>query len=270
MADGIGTPVSRPVQDLTDRRFGKLVVRRPAERKNRGRQWECVCDCGNVAVKAERHLLSGDTESCGHRCALWFAKRHGGHDLPEYNVWSGMKRRCCCQTSDDYHRYGGRGIRVCERWLNSFADFLADMGPRPSPDHQLERIDNDGNYEPGNCRWATRLEQARNTRRNLVIEIDGRSQSFSAWCEEIGVSGSAIYSRVVSHGTTHEEEIRRVIQTGRTDLSRRLAPETVAAIRTAIAAGESQRSIARRLGVSRAAIRDIATGRRHTGVGAVA
>lgn len=94
--------------------------------------------------------------------ALRTYERHGKRDAPEYGVWRAMLRRCSSPKDRYYHRYGGRGISVCDRWLHSFTAFIEDLGPRPFPDAQLDRIDNDGNYEPGNCRWVTRKENCAN------------------------------------------------------------------------------------------------------------
>ena len=107
-----------------------------------------------------------------------------------------MKQRCRNTNDPQFDYYGGRGIKVCERWLELFDNFYADMGARPSPKHSIDRINNDGNYEPGNCRWATAQEQATNRRNNVFIEYDGKTQHVSAWAREIGVCDSTIYYRL--------------------------------------------------------------------------
>lgn len=108
-----------------------------------------------------------------------------------------MKRRCNNPGYEKFHLYGGRGVRVCNKWLNDFAAFLADVGPRPSPKHTLDRFPNqNGNYEPGNVRWATNTEQLRNTRYNRLLTHEGRVQCLSAWAEEKGLSYSALFSRL--------------------------------------------------------------------------
>jgi hypothetical protein len=107
-----------------------------------------------------------------------------------------MIARCYKPNTRHFHNYGGRGIRVCESWLNSFEAFLADMGPRPSSRHTVDRIDGDGHYEPANCRWATPTEQGRNTRQNVVLNIDGESLCVSAWAERVGVSQQLIKDRL--------------------------------------------------------------------------
>lgn len=120
----------------------------------------------------------------------------GKNRTPEYGIWHGMKDRCSNPKSDRWLRYGGRGIRVCERWLNSFENFYADMGPRPSSDHQIDRIDNDGDYEPGNCRWVTRLVNSNNKESSRMIEFRGKTQSLSQWAREVGLTKGALETRL--------------------------------------------------------------------------
>lgn len=120
---------------------------------------------------------------------------------PEHRAWRGMKDRCLNPNGAFWSRYGGRGITVCDRWRTSFEAFLVDMGPRPSPKHSLDRINNDGNYEPGNCRWATRVEQMRNTCRALRIEHGGRVLNTAEWAEVTGIPAEAIQRRLAQGWT---------------------------------------------------------------------
>lgn len=115
---------------------------------------------------------------------------------PEYSTWRGMKARCERPSHHKYHRYGGRGIVVCRRWKRSFNNFLADMGCKPSPQHSIDRIDNDGNYEPSNCRWATQLEQQNNTQRTVLLTYQGKTQSAALWAREKNVSRKTLNTRL--------------------------------------------------------------------------
>lgn len=188
--------------DLTGQRFGRLVVTSDAPRlgKTSGACWNCVCDCGGSAIVRGYHLRSGHTQTCGCRRSLGFVTTE--RVAVERATWRAMLHRCSDLESK---RYGGRGITVCERWKDSFESFLADMGKRPSPAHSIDRIDNDGNYEPGNCRWATRKEQARNSTTTKLSEADCtaitqrklRGDHVEDIASEFGVSANYVY-RVVT------------------------------------------------------------------------
>lgn len=151
--------------DLTGRVFGDLEVIRRAPNSGRNIKWLCVCACGNQPEPIGSNLVRGLSKSCGckdrigsHGCAI-----HGNR-TPEYESWRAMVDRCTQESSAQWHNYGGRGISICPEWRKSFERFLADMGPRPIG-HSLDRHpDVNGNYEPGNCRWASALEQGRNRR----------------------------------------------------------------------------------------------------------
>ena len=124
-------------------------------------------------------------------------RSHGLSYTPEYRAWQTMRLRCTVPSNPAYKDYGGRGIKVCARWLDSPEAFLADMGPKPSPAHELDRYpNNDGNYEPGNCRWATRSENDRNRRNNRLIECQGQTLTLAAWAERSGVRGCTIRERL--------------------------------------------------------------------------
>lgn len=122
-------------------------------------------------------------------------KAEYANKTPEYKAWSAMRHRCLNHNNKSYHNYGGRGIAVCERWLDNFDAFIEDMGKRPSRRHQLDRIDNDGNYEPDNCRWATPSQQMNNVRYNDRITIEGQTKTAAQWCRHFGINRSTFGSR---------------------------------------------------------------------------
>lgn len=175
-------------------RYGRLVVLGegppPVHPSRSSRSvWVCQCDCGTVTTVTARYLRVRRFPSCD----CWEAElaAYGAED----SIWQSMRARCRNPNNPSYHRYGGRGITVCERW-ESFALFLADMGPRPSPEHSLDRIDNDGPYSPENCRWATRTTQNRNTRRNHRLTHDGRTLAIVEWAELLGLHAVTIHLRL--------------------------------------------------------------------------
>lgn len=183
--------------NLLDQQFGRLkVVEKLSERAaNGGLLWKCICSCGNETIVPTSNIVSGRTTSCG----CYFkevATKHGLAGTPEYKVWTGMISRCFDQLHISYHNYGGRGITVCKRWLESFPDFYADMGKRPSPEHTLDREDNDRNYEPNNCRWATREEQLNNRRNNVYYEYNGERKTVSQWARNVGMSVQTLFRRL--------------------------------------------------------------------------
>lgn len=207
-----GMPAAR---DLTGLRFGRLVAIRLDGHFGRARAWLCRCDCGVELRVRMGCLVTGNTRSCGcysRERASETAKRvkrvHGMKGTPEHNIWSSMRARCHDARNPKYARWGGRGIRVCERW-QSFEAFLADMGPRPGPGYSLDRIDNNGDYEPGNCRWATAKEQASNTRRNRYVELSGERMTLSEFLRRYGLGDRSVRVKLAL-GMTAEQIVARV------------------------------------------------------------
>jgi len=184
-------------------RFGRLVVTGLScgTDIHHNRLFPVLCDCGNTKVVSSPQLKRSKTRSCGCLARELmtgnrYAATHGKSHLPEFKTWEGMIQRCTNSNDKGYFRYGGRGIKVCDRWLNSFENFLADMGLKPGPKYSIDREDNNGNYEPGNCRWATIQEQCRNRSSNKLVEFDGRTKSVQEWADEKGLNHSALSHRL--------------------------------------------------------------------------
>jgi len=185
MATIIGT-MKRSI-DLSNQRFGSLVALRHVGKNTSGTAiWECVCDCGVTKNVAGSHLRGGRTLSCG--CLLRKAvTTHGMSKSPEHNAWRAMIGRCHTPTNKRWSYYGGRGIVVCEAWRNDFMAFYKHIGDRPSDKHSIDRIDVNGNYEPGNVRWATQKCQSRNRRSNVFYELNGMRMTLPEWAEHLSI-----------------------------------------------------------------------------------
>jgi hypothetical protein len=189
------------LKDLTGQRFGRLeVIGRAGANKSGNAQWLCRCKCGAEKVIEGSNLRSGNTQSC--RCLrIEKSKTHGhackGNETFLYTKWQNMKARCNNTKGNKYKDYGGRGIRVCDRWL-TFENFLSDMGYPPTKKHTLERIDVNGDYEPSNCRWATHLEQAQNKRDSRFLCFNGQRLVISEWAKITGIAYGTIRRRLES------------------------------------------------------------------------
>lgn len=189
--------------DLTDRYFGflKAVCEAPRLIDHRGhplRVWVCECVCGALLpVRQDCLVRSSVFRTCGCRESFYAARRHLKHGKSfssEYRSWHSMRVRCTRKSAINYKDYGGRGITICDRW-SDFRNFYADMGPKPSPQHSLDRIDNDGPYCPENCRWSSTLTQNRNRRNAITILFDGKSLSLQELAEITGIDYYTLYWR---------------------------------------------------------------------------
>lgn len=200
MADNNSIKINTLVKDLTDRVFGRWHVISFSHTTNIGHAyWNCVCECGTHRAVSGTSLIRGSSKSCGcfnRERAIECSTKHGKCHTPEYRVWKKLLRRCYEQNDKSYHNYGGRGIAVCDQWRNSFESFINDMGTRPSKNHSIDRIDNDGNYEPNNCRWATPKQQSRNRRVNIMLTCHGKTMCISDWSREVGITIGAIKWRL--------------------------------------------------------------------------
>lgn len=210
--------------DFTPETFGRLTTIGPKFAipfNNKGHyRWfqVCECECGAVKIFNRYHLASGRSKSCGclrkELASKYFCK-HGKKATLEYGIWVAMRQRCDNSLNQRYPDYGGRGISVHPDWNNTengFQNFYDYMGPRPSPEHSIDRHpDPNGNYEPGNVRWATQKEQQRNKRNNHMVTHKGKTQCVAAWAEETGISRETIKNRLAS-GWTAEKSLTTEVE----------------------------------------------------------
>ena len=185
--------------------FGRWVTIGESYRERaRPRYVLCQCACGTEKPVRTVYILNGTSKSCGcHRAEISSARNtthgHSVRRTPEYRTWSNVKTRCTNPNHIGYHHYGGRGISVCPRWMASFADFLADMGKRPGPKYQIDRVDVNGDYSPENCRWVTARENANNRRSNVRYAFNGESlTALEWWARQTGVSQKAVRARLTA------------------------------------------------------------------------
>lgn len=215
------------LKDITGQRYGRLtVIERHPEIAPGGKvQWSCRCDCGSTTVTTGNRLSIGMVSSCG--CLRIEASRqtglsnssHGMTGSPEYKAWQAMRDRCLKPSVESYPHYGGRGIRTCQSWEESFENFYRDMGPKPSPQHSIDRRDNDGDYTPENCRWADPETQANNRSVNRYYELDGEKLTLAQISRKYGVNYNTLKSRVdrggmsICDAISHQSYSRYNVQT---------------------------------------------------------
>jgi hypothetical protein len=195
MAETHPIPTNPRFKDRTGLRYGRLTVLAYAGE----RCWLCRCDCGLELTVKGNNLTSRNTRSCGCLQAEMTREASRTHGLTysgEYNSWCGMISRCSNPRNNSHYVYGARGVAVCARWRDSFEAFFADMGRRPTPCHSIERLDNDVDYQPGNCVWATDKEQSRNKRNNHRLTFRGETLCIADWSDRTGLKQRTIYSRL--------------------------------------------------------------------------
>lgn len=215
----------RPLADVLNgvSRFGRLTVLRDAPdvrtATRRIRRVAVACDCGKEFETELSSVVTGRSTSCGcarnEVCGAKIAaisRTHGMKSSPEYYVWTSMKQRCLNPKVRNFNQYGGRGITVCPRWNGSFEAFFEDMGPRPSDQHSIDRIDNDGSYEPSNCAWKVKADQDRNRRSNIMVSVDGVEMVLIDACAVLGVDYNRTRRRL-KQGLSIDE-IRRLEANG--------------------------------------------------------
>lgn len=210
--------------DLTGQKFHRLTVIRFVSKRNSQHMWECICECGTIKVFASGNFKRKTPISCG--CLRSEnAKRtskincdtttHGKSRTSEYGIWLQMRKRCNNVKDKYYHVYGGRGIRVCDRWINSFENFIEDIGERPSLKYSLDRFPNkNGNYEPENCRWATMKEQQNNRTNNRIIEFNGVSLNLTQWSEKLGLKKTTLRERLDRRHYSIEKALTKTVKYG--------------------------------------------------------
>lgn len=196
--------------DMTGLKFGLLTVigRVESTDKNGQAMWRCDCECGGSTNARGTALRAGHYQSCG---CLQGNRTHGLSNCQEYESWRAIRQRCLNSKCKSFKNYGGRGIAICNRWLESFENFLADMGHAPAPRMQIDRIDNNGNYEPSNCRWATVKEQSRNRRNNHFVTVDGQEMVLMDACIKYGIGHPTVLYRM-RNGWSCEDAIKTPVR----------------------------------------------------------
>lgn len=202
--------------DRTGQKFGHLTVLKfshSQKRKNRTTTktfWKCICECGKIKIVCSSDLVTGNTTSCG--CLKCIKHRHAlkNKRTRTYVTWQSIKSRCFNEKDTAYEHYGGRGITICERWLD-FRNFLEDMSVRPE-DTTIDRIDPDGNYEPNNCRWASKKIQGINKGSTRFFKINGKTKSFTEWAEEYGINKNTLEKRMRIYKWSFEKALTTPIK----------------------------------------------------------
>lgn len=194
-------PTSKKFIDLTGKTFGTITALHHVGRKVHIMFWMCECSCGDRRIIGDASLRTGIAScwKCKRTTSCMGEASRFREETTEHRIWRALKQRCLNKNCPAFPDYGGRGIAICERW-SDYRNFLSDMGRRPSKEHTIDRIDNNRNYEPGNCRWATRIEQANNTRSCHLLTFNGETLSKAAWARKIGMQPGAFMYRIKKFG----------------------------------------------------------------------
>lgn len=187
--------------DMSGKKYGNLTAIKLVGYKasNNNAVWNFVCDCGNELNTEGYSVRTGKIttcKECGRKRTRAASLKHGLSNTPEFRAWAEIKSRCLNTKSTSYKNYCGRVIKICDRWIDSFENFLADMGIKPTKDHSIDRINNQGNYEPDNCRWSTVLEQANNKRNSVIITFQGVVDTLPGWSRRLGINYAALHQRI--------------------------------------------------------------------------
>ncbi len=196
------------MKNISGQRFGHLTALDVFEKRGKRKYWRVCCDCGHEKMVLFDNLVSGGTKSCGcmkSQLLLSNKTTHGLTKTREYVAWASARSRCYRVKGHSYKNHGGRGIVMCDRWLNDFSAFFSDMGPRPSRKHSLDRINNDGNYEPGNCRWALGVVQHNNKRSNVRVKLYGQDMTIAQFATRISVPTSSVFAYLRYKGMSPED-----------------------------------------------------------------
>lgn len=213
-------PLHPNAKNISGQTFGRLIAIACVGKNSYGlNQWLCICSCGTETVTLQKTLAAGKTRSCGciadelfkKNCIDFDTTKHGFSGTVEHKAWKAMHSRCNNPNEHNYVNYGGRGISVCARW-GSFENFYADMGERPKSKTSIDRIDNNGNYSPENCRWATQQQQMRNTRLNRVITHDGKTMCLAEWSEYLGIRYGLLSTRINTQKWSAERALTEPIK----------------------------------------------------------
>lgn len=224
----LSIPLNKKFKNLANNIFTKLTILGYAGKVKKQTAWYCECECGNIVKVLGVSLRGFQTTSCGciHKKNISIQQTKHGHTKngkvsSVYRSWSHMLNRCNNPKNHDYYNYGARGIKVCDRWLNSFENFLEDMG-EPVVNTSIDRINVNGNYELSNCRWATKKEQSNNTRRNIVLTFNNESLNITQWAERISIPRATLSKRIQDYGWSIEDALTVPVKAGQRHIKKEI------------------------------------------------